>query len=146
MLAFFNLKILTYAFYALRDSITPTKIAFGCMLLNIVLSITLMLLMKDVAGIAVATSIAVGVNIIFLLHALGKRTGENLTKFFMQNTGRYLLPSLGMGIIVAVSYHATMVYMNKYFSLILTIVLGTGIYLGLSFIFLREDLKVFLGR
>ncbi len=146
LIAFFNLKILTYAFYALKDSITPTKIAFGCMLMNIVLSITLMLLMKDVAGIAVATSIAVGVNIIFLLRALGKRTGENLTKFFMQNTGRYLLPSLGMGIIVAVSYHATMVYMNKYFSLILAIVLGTGIYLGLSFIFLRKDLKIFLGR
>jgi putative peptidoglycan lipid II flippase len=70
--AFSGVKALVAAFYALKDTATPTKIAAVCMLTNIVLNL---LLMGPLAhgGLALATSIASALNMGLLIVVLRKR-------------------------------------------------------------------------
>ncbi|MBN1522689.1 MAG: murein biosynthesis integral membrane protein MurJ [Candidatus Aureabacteria bacterium] len=148
--AFANLKTLTYAFYALKDSMTPTKIAFFCMILNIVLNIIFMLII-GVAGIALATSIATGVNVFFLLIILGKKLKYNFIHDFIKLTGKYLLMSLGMGTCTILIYKISDFYLKNVtggalVSLTVSVVTGILVYGILTYFFARKDMRFFSGR
>jgi putative peptidoglycan lipid II flippase len=73
--AFSGVRIVVSAFYALQDTKTPVKIAVVSLLANIVLSILLMGPMRH-GGLALATSLASGVNLILLIRALRKSLGR----------------------------------------------------------------------
>lgn len=72
--AFSGVRIVVTAFYALQDTRTPLKIAIISILVNILLSILLMGPMRH-GGLALATSIASGVNLVLLLWVVRKRLG-----------------------------------------------------------------------
>ena len=73
--AFSGVRIVVATFYALQDTKTPVKIAVISLLVNIALSILLMGPMRH-GGLALATSLASGVNLILLIWALKKRLGR----------------------------------------------------------------------
>jgi len=149
LFAFSNLKTITYAFYAMKDSITPTKVAFFCMVINIILNIILMLIM-GVAGIALATTIATVANITLLLFLLTKKLNYNLILPFFKLTLKYLSFSLAMSIGVIYTYN-TYRYLFKAYkwqdlvSLIIAVVSGVIIYAILAFSFAKKDIKSFSG-
>lgn len=70
--AFSGVKVTVSAFYALKDTVTPVRIAAFSMLVNIILNL---LLMKPLGagGLALATSIASWLNLFLLLFFLHKK-------------------------------------------------------------------------
>ena len=67
-------KILQSCFFALKDTVTPTKIAGLSLLMNIVLNALLMFPLK-IGGLALATSISGIISFFFLFFILSKRLG-----------------------------------------------------------------------
>ncbi|MFA5410889.1 MAG: murein biosynthesis integral membrane protein MurJ [Candidatus Omnitrophota bacterium] len=92
-------RILQSCFFALKDTVTPTKIAFIALITNIILNSLLMFPMK-LSGIALATSIS-GINSFLILFFILKKrlapffeTGAVISSFL-----RILAASLGMGLV-----------------------------------------------
>jgi len=73
--AFSGVRIVISTFYALQDTKTPVKIGIVSLLVNIVLSVLLMGPMRH-GGLALATSLASGVNLTLLIFCLRKRLGR----------------------------------------------------------------------
>jgi putative peptidoglycan lipid II flippase len=73
--AFSGVRIVVAAFYALQDTKTPVVMAVISLVVNVVLSLLLMGPMRH-GGLALATSLASGVNFILLVRALRKRLGR----------------------------------------------------------------------
>ena len=72
--AYGGTKILQSCFFALKDTITPTKIAGLALLMNIILNALLMFSLK-IGGLALATSISGIVSFLFLFFILSRRLG-----------------------------------------------------------------------
>ena len=72
--AYGGTKILQSCFFSLKDTITPTKLAFLALIMNIVLNAILMFPLK-IGGLALATSISGIVTFLLLFSALSKRLG-----------------------------------------------------------------------
>ena len=71
---FAGIKMLVAAFHSMRDTKTPVRTAKVSLVVNIVLDVILMFPMK-IAGLALASAIAGGINFILLLYLLNKRIG-----------------------------------------------------------------------
>jgi len=72
--AYAGTKILQSCFFALKDTVTPTKIAFLALLMNIILNAVLMFPLK-IGGLALATSISGIIAFFFLFLILRARLG-----------------------------------------------------------------------
>ncbi len=72
LIFFAGIKMLVAAFHAMRDTKTPVRTAGVSLVINIILDILLMFPMK-IAGLALASAIAGGVNFVLLLYILNKR-------------------------------------------------------------------------
>ncbi|MDD5409129.1 MAG: murein biosynthesis integral membrane protein MurJ [Candidatus Omnitrophica bacterium] len=70
--AYGGTKILQSCFFALKDTITPTKIAFLALVMNIVFNAVLMFPLK-IGGLALSTSISGIISFFFLFSSLSKR-------------------------------------------------------------------------
>jgi len=94
-----SLDVITRLFYALQDTQTPVKVGLVGLSLNIVLNA---LLVKPFAhkGLALATSISAMFMFVTLLEILRRKIGGIEGKVLLQNLGKILLASGGMGIIV----------------------------------------------
>jgi putative peptidoglycan lipid II flippase len=90
-------RILTSTFYSLQDTETPVKIAVLSLLTKIALSVLLMGPMRH-GGLALATSLASGVNLLLLMGALKKRLGRIGARVIL----RSVVKSMGSGIIMAI--------------------------------------------
>ena len=73
--AFSGVRIVASTFYALQDTKTPVRMAVISLVVKIVLSILFMGPMRH-GGLALATSLASGVNLVLLIWALRKRLGR----------------------------------------------------------------------
>jgi putative peptidoglycan lipid II flippase len=90
--------LLTRAFYALKDTLTPVLVSVGAILLNIVLSLLLIRPM-GLAGLALAYSTAGVVNMLALLLILRMKIGHiGGTRILSSGIGS-LACSIGMGIV-----------------------------------------------
>jgi len=87
-------KIIVPAFYARKDMTTPLKISVFCILVNLVLSLTLMVWLRQ-GGIALATVIAALLNNTLLLWALYKKFKSHDLKLGS------LFPELLRGILIS---------------------------------------------
>lgn len=139
LFAYSGVKIVASAFYSLKDTKTPVKIAVLCMSLNVVLNLLLMGPM-GVGGLALATAISSIVNLTFLTIFLRKRIGTlGLTRIFktLQQT---VFACLLMGIICYyLAYH--IFRDSKFFSVIMPITSGTIVYFFLAYIMKIEESK-----
>ncbi len=96
--AYGAVKILQSCFFALRDTVTPAKISFLALIVNIVLNAILMFPLK-ISGIALATSIS-GINTFLILFILLRRKlGGFGAGAIISSFSRMSLASLGMGLV-----------------------------------------------
>ncbi len=72
--AFSGLKVVTQAFFSLKDTRTPVYVSIGAVIVNLVGGIILMGPMKQ-GGLALATSLAAAFNLLVLFVILTKRLG-----------------------------------------------------------------------
>ncbi|MDD2688788.1 MAG: murein biosynthesis integral membrane protein MurJ [Candidatus Omnitrophica bacterium] len=131
-------KVLQSCFFALKDTVTPTKVAFLALVVNIVLNSILMFPLK-IAGLALATSIS-GINTFFILFIiLNKRIGNfDLERIYISFV-RILLSSLFMGLVCHLVYEKISV--NKYFNLAAALTAGILSYIFFCFIFRVEEMR-----
>lgn len=99
LFAYAGVKILVSAFYSLKDTLTPVKVALVALVLNIILNLTLMWPLK-VGGLALATSISSTVNFFLLFYLLRKKIGPMGGLGILKSVGRILLAGIGMGVIL----------------------------------------------
>lgn len=101
LLVFSLSKVLVPAFYALQDTRTPVKVAFGSVILKIVLSLVFIwtwpLHLKH-AGLAMATVIGETVNGIVLAILLHRRLGSAGWRDIALSAGRCILAATLMGL------------------------------------------------
>jgi putative peptidoglycan lipid II flippase len=74
LVAYGGTKILQSCFFALKDTVTPAKIAGLALLMNIILNSLLMFPLK-IGGLALATSISGIISFLFLFFILSRRLG-----------------------------------------------------------------------
>ena len=96
-------RILASTFYALQDTRTPVKIAVLSLLAKIVLSVLLMGPMRH-GGLALATSLASGVNLLLLILALKKRLGRIGGRAILRSVGKSSAAAVLMGISIFVTF------------------------------------------
>jgi putative peptidoglycan lipid II flippase len=87
--------VILRVFYAMRDTMTPMKVAVGMVVLNFVLNVTLVWWMKE-GGLALATSISAFVQCVILLWILRGRLGALGLKAIGGTVGKCLVASLLM--------------------------------------------------
>ncbi len=97
--AFSGLKVVTQAFFSLKDTKTPLWVSIIAVVVNLGGGIILMGPMAH-GGLALATSIAAAVNVIILFVILIRRLGEFPTKEFVQSILKICLASLVMGVFI----------------------------------------------
>ncbi|MFZ2356939.1 MAG: murein biosynthesis integral membrane protein MurJ [Candidatus Omnitrophota bacterium] len=91
-------KILQACFFALKDTMTPTKISALALGLNVVLNTVFMFPLK-ISGIALATSISGIISCFILLFVLAKRLAPLETREIAASFLRILAASLGMSLV-----------------------------------------------
>ena len=98
--AFSGVRVVVSTFYALQDTKTPVRIAVISLLANIAMSVVLMGPMRH-AGLALATSLASGLNLGLLVIALRKRLGRIRGRDILRSVVRSSASALFMGAVVA---------------------------------------------
>jgi putative peptidoglycan lipid II flippase len=88
--------ILARAFYSLKDTRTPVKIGAMMVFLNLALNLSLVWPLQE-AGLALATSVSSGCNVVVLLVILKKRTPELELGALGRGLVRFCVVSAGMG-------------------------------------------------
>ena len=91
-------RILQSCFFSLKDTVTPTKVSFIALVINIVLNSILMFPMK-LAGIALATSISGACSCLILFFIMKKRLSPFRMSGVLSSFLRALIASLCMGFI-----------------------------------------------
>jgi putative peptidoglycan lipid II flippase len=108
-------KILQSCFFALKDTVTPTKVAVIAVVINIILNVILIFPLK-IAGLALATSLS-GINTFLMLFLiLRKRLGNFNIKGIITSFVRILFASLCMGLVCYFIFRNT-ITLNKYIQL-----------------------------
>jgi putative peptidoglycan lipid II flippase len=95
--AFSGVRIVVSTFYALQDTKTPVKVGLIALLSNIFLSIVLMGPLRH-GGLALATSLAMAVNLILLILVLKKRLGRIGARGILTSAGKAMGASSTMGV------------------------------------------------
>ncbi len=137
LFAYGGTKILQSCFFALKDTVTPTKLAGVSLGVNIILNALLMFPMK-LAGLALANSLS-GINtFIILFLMLKKKIGDFRTKELIASFIRILLASLLMGIVCYFASAKIIIPTNgvlaKFAHLFLLLIIGFISYLIFCFI------------
>ena len=143
LVAYGGIKILVTAFYAMQDTLTPVKIAFFCLLINILFNVILMVPLKA-GGLALATSISGFVNFVSLFIMLRRRIGCFGERKILNSLLKILLASLIMGgvaysLMTAVTWGGGV---KDAVNLILIILLSIAVYLGLARILRIKEMEV----
>lgn len=129
-------KILQSCFFALKDTVTPAKVAFVALLLNIVLSAALMFPLK-IGGLALATSLS-GISSFFILFFTLRRKINAFQELRISCAFlRILCASLCMGLVC--------VLVNKALNLYWAIFAAPLSYIGFCFVFRVTELRGFWG-
>lgn len=123
MIGFGMQEILNKSFFALKDTKTPTKFGIISVAINIILNLILVRTM-DLAGLALATSIAAISNGMFLYWALGRKVGKIDTMGIIKNLMKILVSVAIMAIFTNEAYQIAYSY------------LGTSSALGLLLVFM----------
>jgi putative peptidoglycan lipid II flippase len=95
--AFAGVKALVSAFYAMKDTATPVKIAAVSMVVNIVLNMLLMGPLQH-GGLALATTLSSSLNALLLLWMLHRRLGNIEGRIIIGSIVRMLFASGLMGV------------------------------------------------
>lgn len=132
-------KVLQSAFFALKDTVTPAKVALVALITNVALNAILMFPLK-IGGIALATSIS-GISTFFILFVImKKRLGDFKVKEIFISFVRILLASVCMG---AVCYLVSQKGsgLNKFLNLGFSILSGLLSYIIFCFLLRVREMR-----
>lgn len=136
-------RVITASFYSMQDTKTPVKVAVVALTMNVVMSVLLMNPLKH-SGLALANSIASGINFSLLFFFLGKKLKKIDTKRVLRSFLKTIFASSIMGLIGGMFlrgelWHIEADTFNKAFYLSGTIALCMGIYFLLTYLFKSEE-------
>ncbi|MFN3966335.1 MAG: murein biosynthesis integral membrane protein MurJ, partial [Endomicrobiia bacterium] len=134
LISFSFVKVSASAFYSMKETRIPVKIATLCMILNAILNIILMKPL-GVGGLALATTISSSLNAFLLIYNLRKKIGPVGMKKIFASFIKISVASLVMGI--AVFILSKFNYIHKIVDL--AIIIGVGI---LIYFFLTKFLDI----
>jgi putative peptidoglycan lipid II flippase len=132
LLACGGIKILVSAFYSLKDTMTPVKVAAFSLALNIALNIVLMAPLKT-GGLALATSLAAVFNCGLLYRMLRKNIGPLGIGRIRGSLLRILAAGLVMG--------AFCYYLSDRVNVILNIARGGSVYFLACLVLRSSEIK-----
>ncbi|MBI4665652.1 MAG: murein biosynthesis integral membrane protein MurJ [Nitrospinae bacterium] len=131
--AFSGVKVVVGAFYALKDTKTPTRIGAWCMVVNVALCLVFMGPLAH-GGLALATSLASFVNMGVLLWLLRKKIGPIDGKKIVRSLTMMALASAVMGGVITAYAHYLFSYgaplLERASHLMVAVALGTAVYYG----------------
>ncbi len=131
-------RILQSCFFALKDTLTPTKVAALALVINIALNAILMFPMK-ISGIALATSIS-GINSFFVMFIiLKRRIGDFRIKEITASFLRILTASICMGVLCY--FISANIHFHKLVNLAITLSLGACSYIAFCFILKVSEMQ-----
>jgi putative peptidoglycan lipid II flippase len=130
--AYGGTKILQCCFFALKDTVTPTKIAFLALVMNVVLNTILMFPLK-IGGLALATSISGVITFLILFFILNKRLGGFEERRIFSSFLRILAATLCMA--------AVCFLVNRSLNLAWALFCGGLSYILFCFLFRVDELK-----
>lgn len=136
------LKTVIPVFYSMKDTKTPVNAAVFSLILNIALAIILMQSM-GVDGLALASSISLIFNYLFLLRKLYLKKGIRLEAGFLKSFAKSIIASIVMGIFV----ESVIIMLDKsnYNSLAIVstgLIVGVVSYFFTSFILKNNSLEI----
>jgi putative peptidoglycan lipid II flippase len=144
LVAFSGVKIAASAFYAMKDTKTPTKVASWCMLLNIVLNLLFMGPLKH-GGLALATSISSIVNLIMLLQ-IYRREHKGVDGYKLVKSSLKMTAASALMLVIVYSYiTAFFSYEASTFAraghLIIAVLVGAIVYISTVYYIGSEEAK-----
>jgi len=133
-------KVMQSCFFALKDTRTPTKVAFLAFVINVILNAILMFPLK-ISGLALATSVS-GINtFLILFFVLKKRLYPFGVDAIRDSFLRIFMASLCMGL---VCFLTNGISANKYINLSLCVSSGIFSYAVFCFVFRVSEIRVLL--
>lgn len=121
-------KVLQSCFFALKDTLTPAKVSFIALIINVVLNAVLMFPMK-IGGLALATSVSGIISFLILFFILEKKLGGFDRKKIFNSFLRILMASLCMGMVCDFTAQKYIIFINTTLTKLLT--LGSSVIIGL---------------
>ncbi len=132
-------RVMTSCFYALKDTRTPVKVTFFCLLINAVLNLLLMKPLK-VGGIALATSISSAANFFLLLYMLRQKIGAIGVRKAMSLFYAIVTASVIMGASCYYVHDYFYKFLSQWQALAISVITAMLVYLIMGWI-----LKIFKG-
>jgi putative peptidoglycan lipid II flippase len=151
--AYVLIKVLGPGFFAREDTVTPVKIAAGCVVINLVLNLLLMGPFVHV-GIALATAISAWINAGLLMFVLRRRGHFRSDLRLRKAIPRGLLASAAMAAAIRFSMDGLAGYaaadsVQRTIALAVVIAIGLAAFAAAALLFgaaRREDIKRMLDR
>ncbi|GAP63902.1 putative peptidoglycan lipid II flippase [Ardenticatena maritima] len=143
-------EMLTRAFYALHDTLTPVLVGTVAMLANVLLSVVLMRIIGDPAdltrgphaGLALANTLATTAEALALLWLLRRRMGGIEGRRLLQTTVRLSLAAVGMGGLLWFALRTPpLVNLPAAWQALVGIPLGALVYLAFAYLLDAEDVR-----
>jgi putative peptidoglycan lipid II flippase len=143
---FAGVRIIVPVFYSLQDTKTPVKVAFVALVVNALLGVALMGPLRH-GGLALATSLAAGINFALLVFLLRQRLGRIGLRQIFRSFLKSLGASLIMGVVVLViclqgEWEKTGASLEKVGLLSVAMLVAIFVYAGASHFFGSEELKL----
>jgi putative peptidoglycan lipid II flippase len=137
-------RILQNGFFALKDTVTPTKVSALALAINIILNSALMFPMR-LSGLALATSISGIISFLILFFLLQKKVGGLDLKRLMWFFLKVIVASIGMGEVCYFVISLPLTFgshiANRIAGLILPIICGISAYIILCLVLRIEQIK-----
>ncbi len=142
LFAYGSTKVTQCAFFALKDTVTPTKVSALTLALNIIFNAIFMFPLK-VAGLALATSVSGIISFFVLLSLLEKKVGDMDMREASFSFIKMLVASLAMGLICSLLYRSLNLgagYLNKLLVLIITVMTAALSYVLFCFLLRVQEI------
>ncbi len=141
-------EVATRAFFAFKDTRTPVLVGAGAMILNVVFSLTFTYLFGwwgwlPHGGLALANSLATGLEMVGLLILLHRRIGGLEARTLLHSGWRAVLAALGMGVAVFGWLQlAPWLAAPQWLVGLGGALLGAGVYFGLAFVLRSPEIRL----
>ncbi len=127
LLAYSLSKVMTGAFYSLRETRVPVKLAVESVIVNVVLSVLLMWPLH-ISGLALATALSNSLNAYRLIRRMEKRLQAPLLRPVAGSLLRMVGASAGMGLGCRIVWHLFAPAMPAWLTLLVAVVTGFVLY------------------
>lgn len=143
-----GVRIVVPAFYSLKDTWTPMRVALIAFLANLTLNLILMVPLKHV-GLALSTSLAAYLNLTLLFYLLYRKIGtfhfsDVLSAGFKMLLASGLMCALLMLAVHQIEWSAQTRLIIRILALVVTVGMGGAVYFLAAYLLKIEELNTFL--